>query len=108
MTSPDDPVRHTTAARVEGRSTMSLQAAPSRTTLVQQLAHALEHVATDDRDVVVRRRAFMYAEAMDEADEADALFRFAPKLRACLAVLGLELSSRAGIVVPGTTRTLAA
>jgi hypothetical protein len=68
---------------------MSLQAALPRTTQVQQLVRTLEHVAEDDQNVAVRRRAFMYAEAIDEADETDALFRFGPKLRACLESLGM-------------------
>lgn len=68
---------------------MSLQAALPRTTQVQQLVRTLENVAEDGQNVTVRRRAFMYAEAIDEGDEADALFRFGPKLRACLESLGL-------------------
>jgi hypothetical protein len=76
---------------------VSLQAFPTRTSLVQQLARALEGVAEDDETRVGRRRAFMYAEAIDEADEANAMFRFGPRLRACLAPLGLDLSPRAGI-----------
>ncbi|MGI3780403.1 MAG: hypothetical protein ACRYG2_06455 [Janthinobacterium lividum] len=77
---------------------MSLQAAPARMTMVQQLARALADVPGTDERSDVRRRAFMYAEAVDESDEADALFRFGPRLRACVEPLGLTLSSRAGVM----------
>ena len=75
---------------------MFLEAVTKRTSLVQQLARALEGVREDDENVAARRRAFMYAEAIDEADEANAMLRFGPRLRACLAPLGLDLS-RTGI-----------
>jgi len=78
---------------------MSLQAARPLTTLVQQLARSLADLTLDDRSIAVRR-AFMYAEAIDEADEDDAMFRFGPRLRACLEPLGLDLSSRSGISAP--------
>jgi hypothetical protein len=86
---------------------MSLQAVQPRTSLVEQLARALEGVA-EDENVLARRRAYMYAEAVDEADEADAMFRFGVRLRACLAPLGLELSSRGIGVVTATTSAVAA
>jgi hypothetical protein len=86
---------------------MSLQAARPRTTLVEQLGRSLEDLALDDRSIAVRR-AFMYAEAIDEADEDDAMFRFGPRLRACLEPLGLHLSSRSGISVPTPASSAAA
>jgi hypothetical protein len=85
---------------------MSLQAVPPRTPLVEQLALALEGVE-EDENVTARRRAFMYAEAIDEADEVNALFRFGPTLRACLAPLGLDLSPRGIGAATATTATAA-
>lgn len=77
---------------------MSFASVPARTTLVQQLAQLLAAVAETDQSAPLRRRAFMYAEAVDEADEDDALFRFGPRLRACVEPLGLTLASRGSVM----------
>lgn len=87
---------------------MSLQQPQLRPTLVQQLAQPLKTIPEDQQNALLRRRALMYAEAIDEADEADALFRFGPKLRACLDSLGLDLPSLPGADVPGAPRSTAA
>lgn len=65
---------------------------PSRTdaTLVERVMLALESVP-GERDTSVQRRALMYAEAIDDADSDDVVLRFGPKLRTCLAMLGVTL-----------------
>ncbi|SEQ14031.1 hypothetical protein [Microlunatus flavus] len=67
---------------------------PTPTTLVGQVALALGGAgAREDAvtDLATRRRALMYAEAIDDADEADAVLRYGPRLRACLDTLGVAL-----------------
>lgn len=59
-----------------------------RASVVERVVLALESVPRD-RQPLVQRRALMYAEAIDDGDEVDALFRFGPKLQTCLATLGV-------------------
>ena len=61
-----------------------------RATVVERVVLALES-APRDRQASMQRLALMYAEAIDDADEVDALFRFGPKLEMCLAALGVSL-----------------
>jgi hypothetical protein len=67
-----------------------------RATVVDQVVLALESVPRD-RQPLVQRRALMYAEAIDDGDEIDALFRFGPRLHACLVTLGVL---PAGVLLP--------
>lgn len=67
---------------------------PSPTTLVDQVVAALGDArdrGAEPVDLATRRRALMYAEAIDDADEADAVLRYGPRLRACLAPFGVAL-----------------
>lgn len=71
-------------------------------TLVGEVSLALEAVGEDEGPArAARRLALMYAEAIDDADEADAVLRFGPKLRACLDTLGLKAPDG---LAPGTRR----
>lgn len=59
----------------------------------------------------MRLLAMQYAEAIDDAGEDNALFRFGPKLQACLTELGLSPRARAalkGADKPAATSRLAA
>ena len=67
---------------------MIVDVSTGRATVVERVALALESVPRD-RQPLVQRRALMYAEAIDDGDEVDALFRFGPKLQTCLATLGV-------------------
>lgn len=70
---------------------MLIAATASRSVLARQVAFALSNADAARRDPDLVRRALMYAEAIDDADEADALFRFGPKLRDCLDSLGIDV-----------------
>lgn len=84
--------------------TVSDRHAPGRVTLVRRVAVVLDDARGHDEagdELAARRRALMYAEAIDDADEADAVLRFGPRLEACLAALGVDL---AGVGVDLRTR----
>lgn len=65
--------------------------------MAHRVATALDTVPANDGDAAVRRLAMAYAEAIDDADEVDALFRFGPKLQSCLDSLGLSPKARAAL-----------
>lgn len=68
-----------------------VEASKVETSVVERVVLALEHAPQGCEAAARRRRALMYAEAIDDADEADALFRFGPRLQTCLASLGVSL-----------------
>lgn len=68
---------------------MSVEASQGEPTVVQRVVLALASVP-GERGAFPERLALMYAEAIDDADEADALLRFGPKLATCLASLGVS------------------
>ena len=76
-----------------------------------RVALALGSVPERDEDAPLRRLAVMYAEAIDDPTEVDALYRYGPKLQAALSELGLSPRARAALkdtVTPAATSRLAA
>jgi hypothetical protein len=67
---------------------MSVELCRPGATVVERVVLALEGVP-GEHDASVQRRALMYAEAIDDADEDDVALRFGPKLQTCLALLGV-------------------
>lgn len=76
---------------------MDDEAAGRHVAVVPLVARVLE---TAHADQAARQQALMYAEAIDDADEPDAVLRFGPRLEACLESLGVApvvaLGSRTG------------
>ena len=67
----------------------------AESTMAYRVALALDTVPAHEGDAAVRRLAMAYAEAIDDDDEQDGLFRFGPKLQATLDSLGLTPRARA-------------
>jgi len=76
---------------------MSDHLRPAEATMGHRVALALDTVPAHEGDAAVRRLAMLYAEAIDDADEEDSLFRFGPKLQATLDSLGLTPRARAAL-----------
>ena len=74
---------------------MSYPLRTTATTMAGRVSAALETLPTEHRVGAVARRAVMYAQAIDDDDQGDALFRFGPKLHTALETLGLAPSTRA-------------
>jgi hypothetical protein len=72
---------------------------PSTLMMVDLVDAALETVSPAARHSATARLAAMYAEAIDDNDEGDGLFRFGPGLRTSLETLGLALVAR-GLQLP--------
>ena len=66
----------------------------SRPTILDCVDDALGTVAPTARHSAAGRLAVMYAEAIDDDDEGDGLFRFGARLRTALETLGLALVAR--------------
>ena len=64
-------------------------------TMVDRVDAALETVVPALRASATARSAAMYAEAIDDDDEGDGLFRFGPRLHTALEALGLAPVARA-------------
>ena len=64
-------------------------------TMVAQVGIALDSVVPAVRVSATARVAMMYAEAIDDDDEGDGLFRFGPRLHTALETLGLAATARA-------------
>jgi hypothetical protein len=67
---------------------------PAGPTMACHVAVALETLPPARRDRVAACRAAMYAEAIDDDDEGDGLFRFWARLRTALEALGLAPVAR--------------
>lgn len=68
---------------------------PTGCTMVQRVAAVLRSVPPASQDAGTASLALMYAEAIDDDDEGDGLFRFGPRLRVSLESLGLGPAARA-------------
>ena len=68
--------------------------------MVAQVGVALETVVPAVRVSATARAAVMYAEAIDDDDEGDGLFRFGPRLHTALETLGLAAVA-ATLLLPG-------
>ncbi len=66
----------------------------SRETVLARVDDALRTVPPAARLSATGRLAVMYAEAIDDDDEGDGLFRFGSRLRTTLETLGLALLAR--------------
>lgn len=73
---------------------------PYGRTMAQRVAAALQTLPPVLQQDGAARLAAMYAEAIDDDDEGDGLFRFGPRLRAALESLDLGLVAR-GLLLPG-------
>ena len=62
--------------------------------MVAQVGIALDTVVPAVRLSASARVAVMYAEAIDDDDEGDGLFRFGPRLHTALETLGLDAVAR--------------
>ena len=69
-------------------------------TMVDSVDAALETMLAGVRDSSTARRAVMYAEAIDDDDEGDGMFRYGPKLRVSLEALGLAVVARTLLLPP--------
>ena len=63
-------------------------------TTVDRVDAALETLVPAVRACATARSAVMYAEAIDDDDEGDGLFRFGPRLHTALEALGLAPVAR--------------
>jgi len=71
-------------------------------TMVDRVDAALETAVPAVRASATARSAVMYAEAIDDDDEGDGLFRFGPRLHTALEALGLAPTARA-LLLPRPT-----
>lgn len=68
---------------------------PTGWTMAQRVVAALQTMPPAWQHAGTVSLAVMYAEAIDDDDEGDGLFRFGPRLRTSLEALGLGSAARA-------------